>query len=196
MFGDINLDLFYFFNHSLQNPFFDFIMPAITDLGGFVVLCLILVIIIIYSVFFKKETLKKIAVLTLFTLLFSGLIAVLVKHLIHEPRPFAVLDNVRLLIMENDPLSFPSGHSASTFAVVSFLILNMKKLSRHYKIIDLCLIIFAVIIPFSRMYVGVHYPLDVLAGCLLGIISALIVNRYKCGILNIIIRIKSIIKLK
>ena len=106
-----------------------------------------------------------------------------IKHLICEPRPFVTLDNVRLLITETDPLSFPSGHTTSTLSFVTFFVLNMKELAeKHYKIIDAALILFAVLIPFSRMYVGVHYPGDVLAGAVIGILGAWIVNRYKTKI--------------
>ena len=88
--------------------------------------------------------------------LFCDGISFALKHMIHEPRPFMSLDNVHLLITEDDLNSFPSGHTTTTVALVVSLILNMKELSeKHYLIIDIALMIFAVIISFSRMYVGV-----------------------------------------
>lgn len=184
---DINVDLFNFFNHSFQNQILDSIMPIFTHFGGFKFLILILIIVILYSHLKRNRTIKRIAVLTLIALLFSGLIAVILKHMIHEPRPFVSLDNVHLLISEDDPFSFPSGHTASTFAVVTFLVLNMKKLAKkHYKIINVLLVIFVVLIPFSRMYVGVHFPGDVLAGGIIGIVCAVLINHFKSQILSII----------
>ena len=185
MFYDINIDLFFFFNHNLINPFFDAIMPVITGTGGFICLCLFLILLILFSKFTKRETLKRIAVLALIALLFSDIIAAILKNLIQEPRPFVSLDNVHLLISENDPCSFPSGHATSTVSVVTIFVLNMKELvKKHYLIVDILLIVFAIVIPFSRMYVGVHYPFDVLAGIIIGLFGAFVINRYKTRILN------------
>lgn len=186
MFGNVNVDLFYFFNHNFQNPFFDAVMPVVTHFGGFKVLAVVLVAVILYAHFKNKKTLKRITILALIAFLCSDIFTAILKHLVHEPRPFVSLDNVHLLITENDPLSFPSGHATSTFSVVIFFVLNMKQLvKKHYKLINLILIIFAVTIPFSRMYVGVHYPGDVLAGAVIGICGALIVNRFSDRILKL-----------
>ena len=186
MFADINLELFNFINHSIQNPVFDCIMPVITHFGGFEFLGVLLLIVLVYAHMKKKNTLKRIIFLSIVALLFSDIIAVVLKHLIHEPRPFATLSNLHLLISENDPFSFPSGHATSTVSVVTFLILNMKELTeKYYKVIDIFLIIFAVLIAFSRIYVGVHYPFDVLAGIILGLFGAFVVNKYKDKIAGI-----------
>ena len=180
MFANVNVDLFYFFNHNFQNPIFDAIMPVVTHFGGFKVLVVVLIAIILYAHLKDKKTLKKIGILALVAFLCSDIVVAILKHLIREPRPFVTLDNVHLLINETDPLSFPSGHTASTVSFVTFFVLNMKELAKkHYKIIDAALILFAVTIPFSRMYVGVHYPGDVLAGAVIAILGAWIVNKYK-----------------
>ena len=64
----INVDLFNFINHNLQNPFLDWIMIFTTHLGGFVSLCAILVLIIILSTIFKKKNIRNIAALCLVAL--------------------------------------------------------------------------------------------------------------------------------
>lgn len=183
----MNVDLFYFFNHNLQNPVFDMTMPLFTHVGGFIWMVCILIAVIIFAKFTNRDTLKKIAVLALIALLFSDLIVFCLKHLINEPRPFVTFNDVNLLIVEQDPYSFPSGHAASTFSVITFFILNMKELvKRHYLIIDAVLIIFALCIPFSRIYVGVHYPGDVLAGALIGIFGAFVIDHFKDEIIEIL----------
>ena len=102
-----------------------------------------------------------------------------------EPRPYMVLDNVRLLIFEDDVFAFPSGHATSTLAVISVFLLNIEDLAKkHYKLLSVLLTLFAIVILFSRIYCGVHYPFDVLSGALIGIAGALIVNRYKDKILS------------
>ena len=182
---NFNVDLFYFFNHNFHNPIFDAMMPIATHFGGFKVLVVVLILIIVYAHFKGKKTLKRVSVLALIAFLCSDIVTAILKHLIHEPRPFVTLDNVRLLIEESDPLSFPSGHTTSTFSFVTFYILNMKDLAKkHYRLIDVALIIFAILIPFYRMYVGVHYPGDVLAGAAIGIAGAWIVNRFGDKILS------------
>ena len=182
---NVDLELFYFFNHSLQNPVFDVIMPFITHLGGFEVLVVVLIAVIIYAHLKNKKTLKRLTILALIAFLCSDIVTAILKHIVNEPRPFVSLDNVRLMIVENDPLSFPSGHATSTLSFVTFFVLNMKELSeKHYRLMSAVLILFAVTIPFSRMYVGVHYPHDVLAGVIIGIVGAVAVNRYKNRIIE------------
>ena len=114
MFGNVNVDLFYFFNHNFQNPIFDAVMPIVTHFGGFKVLIVVLIAIIAYAHLKDKKTLKRITMFALFAFLCSDVVTAILKHLIMEPRPFVTLDNVRLLIVETDPLSFPSGHTTST----------------------------------------------------------------------------------
>ena len=185
---DINISLFYFINHSLENPIFNNIMPLITNIGGFVGMVIILIAIIVYAHFKKKNTLKKIATLALIACLVSDIFVVLLKNFIHEPRPFVNLDNVHLLIGESDPNSFPSGHTTTTFSIITIFVLNMKKLFKtHYKSINIALMIFALLIPFSRIYVGVHYPFDVLAGGIIGFCGAFLINK-----LNEVLNIKKI----
>lgn len=194
---NINVELFNFFNHAFQNPILDSIMPIFTHFGGFKFLLLILIAILLYAKISRRETLKKVTIIALAALLFSDAIAIVLKHVVHEPRPFMTLDNVHLLITEDDLNSFPSGHTTSTIAVVTAFVLNMKELAKkHYLIIDIALIIFAILIPFSRMYVGVHYPGDILAGAILGLFGALIINHFKDTISAILERLKGIVSKK
>lgn len=194
---NINVDIFNFFNHSLQNPVFDSIMPILTNFGEFEFLLLIIIAAILYAQITRRKTLKKVAIIALAALLFSDAIAFVLKHMVHETRPFMSLDNVRLLVREDDLNSFPSGHTTSTVAVVTALILNMKELSKkHYLILDIVLVIFAVLIGFSRMYVGVHYPGDVLAGAVIGLIGAFTINHFKDKIFDILEGLKGIVSKK
>jgi undecaprenyl-diphosphatase len=194
---NINVELFNFFNHSLQNPILDSIMPIVTHFGGFIFLVLVVFALVLYAKISRRDTLKKVAIITLIALLFSGAITVALKHIVHEPRPFMTLDNVHLLIAEADLNSFPSGHATATIAVVASLILNMKDLAKkHYLIIDIALVIFAAVILFSRMYVGVHYPGDILAGTIVGLFGALLFNHFKELIYSISRRLKSLISKK
>lgn len=70
----INVDLFYFFNHNFQNPIFDAVMPVVTHFGGFKILVVVLILIIVYAHFKGKNTLKRITVLALVAFLCSDIV--------------------------------------------------------------------------------------------------------------------------
>lgn len=85
------------------------------------------------------------------------------KHFVARSRPFTVIEALVPLIKKPTDYSFPSGHTACAFAV-GFLL--FRRLPKPYGI--LCLIL-AALIGFSRIYLGVHYPSDVIAGMASGI---------------------------
>ena len=168
---NLNVDAFYLINNNMQNPTFDAIMPALSNAGGFVTLLVLCILAIIITRHYKKEKYLEIAKLCLFALILSGLIAGLLKLSFQSPRPFTVLENVRQLTIPTEPNSFPSGHTSSTLAVITVLVWKL----RENKAVVVLLALFAFLIGFSRIYVGVHYPLDVLTGAAVGIISGVVV---------------------
>lgn len=111
----------------------------------------------------------------LYALVLSGVIAACLKLAYHSPRPFTVLENVRQLTIPTEPNSFPSGHTSSTMSVVSVLVWTL----RENKAIVCLLLLFALLVAFSRIYVGVHYPFDVLVGAIVGVISGAAVLKMK-----------------
>src|SRR5699024_9151019 len=88
---------------------------------------------------------------------------VVLKPMIARIRPFDVNTAVQLLVSAPRDYSFPSGHTAASFAAVSALYFAGEK--KLWKIF----LVFAVVIAFSRMYLYVHYPTDILGGIFLGI---------------------------
>lgn len=175
-----NIILFYMINHGMDNKVFDFIMPLITNFGSVIawaVICGLLYV-------FGGEKGKNVAIVALAALLVSNVIVYLLKFIIAEPRPFIALPNVDLLVSESEPFSFPSGHTASSFAATVVIGLKYKfnlKGKNHRLIYPL--LTFAGVIGFSRIYIGVHYPLDVVFGALIGILSALLVLKLECNVL-------------
>ena len=91
----------------------------------------------------------------------------LLKPLVARLRPCDIQTSVALLIPRPTDFSFPSGHTASSFAAASALFFQKSKLR-------LPAVLLAGLIAFSRLYLFVHFPSDVLAGVLLGIITGAI----------------------
>ncbi|MEG0764615.1 MAG: phosphatase PAP2 family protein [Pseudoflavonifractor sp.] len=88
----------------------------------------------------------------------------ILKHLVGRPRPWLSVEGLTHLIVENDPLSFPSGHTCAAFAAAGVWFKTLPK--RWMGILALVL---AALMGFSRLYLGVHFPSDVLAGMLVGL---------------------------
>jgi len=149
--------IFFFINKGCSNTFFDHAMPLITFIGDgkFVAALAILLVIII-----PKP--KKIAAILLFAGLVVSHFAVhTLKNIFARPRPFMALENVNLLVRELDKShSFPSGHATLAFMAAAVLANYFK---RGY-----IFFIAAAAVAVSRVYVGVHYASDVIAGALLG----------------------------
>lgn len=121
---------------------------------------------------------RKYGALALTSLLFCFLINnVLLKNLVARPRPYTRLPDLIMLMECPSDYSFPSGHSCASFAVASSLMWTMD---RHWNKLRIPAIVLAALIALSRIYVGVHYPTDVLGGTLIGIFGSLLI----CRLLN------------
>ena len=95
------------------------------------------------------------------TLLVNNMI---LKNLVARTRPYEVIEGLTYIVMRPTDFSFPSGHAGCSFAVACIM---FRRLPRRYGIPALVL---AILISLSRLYVGVHYPSDVLFGVISGIL--------------------------
>lgn len=91
----------------------------------------------------------------------------LVKRLFSRARPFVCLSQVTMLVLPPDEFSFPSGHTAAAFVVATVVGLSLTGLL-------VLLTVVAMLIGVSRVYLGVHYPSDVAAGAMLGVLSGVV----------------------
>jgi undecaprenyl-diphosphatase len=164
----IQLDtaLFYFLNVKLQNGFFNFLMPILTNLSYWrIPLGLMVVLLLIFG---KKKGRITVILLVLGITLSDQTCNSLIKPLVGRIRPCNVLENIHLLINCTKSYSFPSSHAMNMFTGVTLL-------SYSYRKMKVILFIIAILVSYSRICVGVHYPFDVLAGAVLGIFCAFII---------------------
>ncbi len=106
----------------------------------------------------------------LVAVLTADLVALGLKQLTARPRPSVTYDEPEALVRTPLDLSFPSGHAATSFAAAAVL-------SRYERTAAVPLFVLAIAIAWSRVYVGVHYPSDVLAGAVLGVLVATALRR-------------------
>lgn len=172
--SNIDTQIFYLINLNMQNPVFDFIMPLFSQVGYFSFWIFISILIFIFG----GEKGKKVAVLSVIALLAGYFLTEILKFIVARPRPFDVLEGVRVLD-PTDGYSWPSGHSMASFIVFTIYGLSIGK---NYWL--LCLFIFAGLVAFSRIYNGVHYPSDVVSGALIGILIGLLALKYQNKIID------------
>ena len=100
-------------------------------------------------------------------LFFSIILIALLKHIFCRPRPCDEHKNIKLLIRRPPDHSFPSGHALSSFAAATAL-------AAAGSVIGIPALFLAALIAFSRLYLFVHYPADVLAGSILGVLTGIV----------------------
>ena len=148
----------------LRVPVLDAFFTRFTLLGDLGMIWIVLGIILLVP----KKT-RRAGVLVLASLLGSLIINNLwLKNSIARTRPYEVIDGLNRLIAAQSDYSFPSGHAGSSFAAATAMFLTLPK---KYGIPAL---VGAALIGFSRLYVGVHYPTDVLVGTGTGILIAVV----------------------
>lgn len=152
---------FFFLNHLPHNWLFDFVAVALSGVGKAGIIWFILG----FLLFLREE--KKnhwfFAPLVLAGISSWLLAEQILKPIIARERPIAQMGAIVLGSNISDSFSFPSGHATIAFAAATVL----SKLEYRWRWL---FYILAVLIAFSRIYVGKHYPLDVIAGSILGLI--------------------------
>lgn len=150
-----------YISEKCQNRTFDKMMPIITMMGNLGVIWFVISSLMFLKVEYRIIGIGVILAVALTTIIGEGII----KHIVRRSRPFQDKEE-KLLINKPITYSFPSGHTASSFAALAvFLQMNGK--------LGLIVSPIATLIAFSRVYLKVHYPTDVIFGMVLG---------FTCGI--------------
>jgi len=161
--------LFYLINNGWQNPFFDAIMPIWREKSTWIPLYILLAAFITYH--FKIKGLYLIIALGLLVGITDNVSSQLIKKNVRRIRPCndQTVEDVHRLISCGSGYSFPSTHATNHFAIATFLSMT---LGQFFRKIRLPLFLWAASIAFGQVYVGVHYPLDIICGAIFGSILA------------------------
>ena len=155
----IDFNILNFIQEHLRTAWGDVIFPIISCLGNAGIIWIILTVILLCIPKFRKYGVTLVIALIIDLLLCN----VIIKPIVARIRPYDINTSVKLLITAPTDYSFPSGHTASSFTAVSALYFSKCRLWIYSFVL-------AALIAFSRLYLYVHYPSDVLAGIILGIL--------------------------
>ena len=145
---------------NMRNPTLDLLMPAITALGNSGLIWLLLAGILLLTPKHRRAGAAVLAGLVLEIICCN----MVLKPLVARVRPCDVNTAVQLLIARPDDFSFPSGHTGASFAAAAALFADRNRLW-------IPSLILALLIAFSRLYLYVHYPTDILAGAAIGMMA-------------------------
>lgn len=161
-----NLDnsILLYIKNNMHGHMMDKAMVFITSLGNGGIIWIIIAALLMINKKYRNIGFMVLGALILSTILGEGIL----KHVVQRVRPSADIPAVNLLITKPLSYSFPSGHTTSSFAAAGVL-------AKYFKDYALEAFSLAVFIAFSRLYLYVHYPTDVLAGIILGLICSKII---------------------
>ena len=172
----MNNQIFYFF-YSLahRSVFSDNVIVFFAQTFPYVVIALAMMFLLLHhEIFSSEEPFKafkqkwKEIVLVFFSGIFAWCLASVLKILVHSPRPFTVFHNVLPLLSETN-FSFPSGHATFYMALATALFFSHKKIGYLF-------MFFALLIGLARITAGIHFPVDILGGFVLGTLTAYFVR--------------------
>ena len=175
---DVNYFLFHLINGVWINPVLDLCMiflSLINDYG------LVWIVLLAVLAVLGGRTGRWAALVGLVALVAGSISSEVLKNIVMQPRPFLSISDVRLLISPPSSYSFPSVNVAYAFAASSGASLAARRLLGRVPLWGWGFLALAAVISYSRIYVGVHYPGDVLGGAMLGLfvgwLAAFIVDR-------------------
>lgn len=163
--NEIELPMLDFIAEHLRCAFLDFLLPKITLLGDAGIFWIILAL----ALLIPKAT-RKTGVMMAVALILGLIVCnITIKPLVARMRPYDVRDISPYLAELQHDFSFPSGHTTASFEGATVILCRHRKWG-----VAACVL--AALIAFSRMYLYVHYPTDILAGLILGVTFGL------CGV--------------
>lgn len=159
-FYQLDVKLLYFINHTLSNSFFDKLFPFITEVKNWYIAYFILFLILII----KGGRIGRMAAVAMILLIVATdqFSSSFLKNIVGRIRPCNVFQDLNVLVTCTESFSFPSSHAVNNFGMAMFFTKIFPKYKWSFFIV-------ATLMAFSRPYVGIHYPSDVIGGALIGI---------------------------
>ena len=168
---EIDQAIFFWINHNCSSDAMDRIVPLLRNKYTWIPLYVAIL------AFVALNFGKKVWWFLLFSLLTVSLSdtmsSKLVKPTVKRDRPCHTFDEVKLLIRCGSGYSFTSSHATNHFALGTFFFLSLGFAMKRWKYLFL---LWALVISLSQIYVGVHYPLDILGGAFLGVFCGMLVH--------------------
>ncbi|CAG1065718.1 undecaprenyl-diphosphatase [uncultured bacterium] len=172
---NLDVEIFRLVNTGFTSPMLDTVMTFMTEKMNFMGAVIIAAALI--WILGKRQDRVGLVVLVALVLM-TDLASNTLKHALMRPRPCNELEGVRLLVGCGGSFSMTSSHAANIFAAMVFLTARYRKFWPLF-------ISIAVMVAYSRVYVGVHYPSDVIVGALLGTAMALVFYSAERGYLRV-----------
>lgn len=168
MITELDLTILDYIRTYLTSSLGDALMPAVTLLGDKGLIWIVMAAVLL--VFKRTRPLgAAIAAALILELICCNLI---IKPLVARVRPYDIKTAIELIVAAPHDYSFPSGHTAASFAACGALFFGRKRLTgsapRAGAYLWIPALVLALLISFSRLYLYVHYPTDVAAGILIG----------------------------
>jgi undecaprenyl-diphosphatase len=157
--------LFRLLNEGWLHPVLDFVMTLVTDARNYLIPFILAALVILYVG--RLRGLRFLVLATVSVVVADALGAHIFKQAFFRTRPCIALEGVRQLVGCVNSPSFPSNHAVNAAALATLATLYMPRLWPPA-------VALAMLVGYSRIYVGSHYPLDVLVGSALGIAVALV----------------------
>ncbi len=159
-----DVSLLRFFNSSLEAAFLDWLLPPLTDkkvlaVGG--------ALFGVVAYLRGTDNVRRVLILSAAALILSEVLVLSLKELVGRTRPCHALEGLRVLVGCSDSYTMPSRHAADAFTLMLFYSYYWLRLAPLF-------IFAALFISLTRLYVGVHYPSDLLAGATQGAVIAFI----------------------
>ncbi|MDX9916447.1 MAG: phosphatase PAP2 family protein [Gudongella sp.] len=154
-------------NTRIKNKYLDRIMYRITDLGGAIFTSIFAISLVVFG----NRQVKVLGLEAIVALSFGQIFVQSLKKLFSRERPYKIIQQLHTFGIDLRDYSFPSGHTTASFSLATTIALNMPKLA-------VIVFFLAIVIGMSRIYLGVHYPTDVAAGILLGVMASVTTHLY------------------
>ncbi len=168
--ASLDIATFYLINGQGRNYFLDWFMPFLTDLKNFYYVLALVALWIVWKE--RKAGIIFLIFLGLTLVLMDYFSSYFLKSWVARIRPCHVLKGVYLLTDCNTSYSFPSSHAVNIFAAAYFLSQPLRKISP-------LLYAISALVGYSRIYMGIHYPFDVIGGAGIGLLIAWPMRRLK-----------------